>query len=120
MADARMRAKAAQASGLHLVLNRKHDAYATIMKRSNNQNPWIEICPGIKRQTKASGRTMYQMLAVLEAGSKMREHRHPHEQIVHILEGRMKLIVAGEPRGASPRAALFFACTSVPVLAAKC
>jgi|GraSoiStandDraft_34_1057297.scaffolds.fasta_scaffold89075_3 quercetin dioxygenase-like cupin family protein len=93
-----MRAKAAQASGLHLVLNRKHDAYATIMKRSNNQNPWIEICPGIKRQTKASGRTMYQMLAVLEAGSKMREHRHPHEQIVHILEGRMKLIVAGKPR----------------------
>lgn len=41
---------------------------------------------------------MYQMLAVLEAGSKMREHRHPHEQIVHILEGRMKLIVAGKPR----------------------
>ena len=38
---------------------------------------------------------MYQMLASLEAGSKMPEHRHPQEQIVHILEGRMNLIVDG-------------------------
>jgi quercetin dioxygenase-like cupin family protein len=62
-----------------------------------NENPWIEICPGIKRQTLASGKTMYQMIARLEAGSKMPEHRHPQEQIVHILEGRMKLIVDGAP-----------------------
>lgn len=40
---------------------------------------------------------MYQMLAVLDAGSKMPEHQHPQEQIVHILEGRMKLIVNGTP-----------------------
>jgi len=63
-----------------------------------NENPWINICPGIKRQTATSGKTMYQMLAKLEAGSKMPEHRHPQEQIVHILEGRMKLIVEGTPR----------------------
>src|SRR5260370_2683616 len=62
-----------------------------------NENPWIEICPGIKRQTAASGKTMYQMIAHLEAGSKMPEHQHPQEQIVHILEGRMKLIVNGTP-----------------------
>ena len=40
---------------------------------------------------------MYQMLAKLDAGSRMPEHQHPQEQIVHILEGRMKLIVAGVP-----------------------
>ena len=51
-----------------------------------NENPWIEICPGIKRRTQTSGKTMYQMVATLEAGSKMPEHRHPQEQIVHILE----------------------------------
>jgi quercetin dioxygenase-like cupin family protein len=62
-----------------------------------NENPWIDICPGIKRQTVTSGKTMYQMLASLEAGSKMPEHRHPQEQIVHILEGRMRLIVDGTP-----------------------
>jgi quercetin dioxygenase-like cupin family protein len=62
-----------------------------------NENPWIEICPGIKRQTVTSGKTMYQMMAKLEAGSKMPEHRHPQEQIVHILEGRLQLIVDGMP-----------------------
>jgi quercetin dioxygenase-like cupin family protein len=60
-----------------------------------NENPWIEICPGIKRQTIASGKTMYQMIAELDAGSRMPEHRHPQEQLVHILEGRMRLIVEG-------------------------
>ena len=62
-----------------------------------NENPWIEICPGIERQTRASGKTMYQMTAQLAAGSKMPEHRHAQEQIVHILSGRMKLIVEGKP-----------------------
>jgi unsaturated pyranuronate lyase len=61
-----------------------------------NKNPWIEICPGIKRQTATSGKTMYQMVATLEAGSKMPEHRHPQEQIVHVLSGRMKLVVDGK------------------------
>ena len=62
-----------------------------------NENPWIEICPGIKRQTTTSGKTMYQMMARLEAGAKMPEHRHPQEQIVHVLEGQMRLIVEGTP-----------------------
>jgi quercetin dioxygenase-like cupin family protein len=62
-----------------------------------NENPWIEICPGIKRQTMASGKTMYQMMAELDAGSRMPEHRHAQEQLVHIVEGRMRLIVDGTP-----------------------
>ena len=36
-----------------------------------NENPWIALCPGIKRQTMTSGKTMYQMVAELEAGSQM-------------------------------------------------
>lgn len=62
-----------------------------------NENPWIQMCPGIKRRTQSSGQTMYQMVAHLEAGSIMPEHQHPQEQIVHILEGRMRLIVGGRP-----------------------
>jgi quercetin dioxygenase-like cupin family protein len=61
------------------------------------KNPWIEICPGIKRRTVAHGQRMYQMVAELEAGSVMPAHQHPQEQIVHILSGRMKLIVEGSP-----------------------
>ena len=64
-----------------------------------NENPWIDMCPGIKRQTVTTGKARYQMLATLEAGSTMPEHQHPQEQIVHILEGRMKLIVSGTPHG---------------------
>jgi quercetin dioxygenase-like cupin family protein len=60
-----------------------------------NDNPWIEICPGIKRQTLTSGASMYQMAARLAVGSKMPEHQHPQEQIVHLVSGRMKLIVNG-------------------------
>jgi quercetin dioxygenase-like cupin family protein len=59
------------------------------------KHPWIDICPGIRRQTKTHGLTMYQMMAQLEAGSRMPEHSHPQEQIVHILFGHMKLIAGG-------------------------
>jgi quercetin dioxygenase-like cupin family protein len=61
------------------------------------ENPTIEICPGITRRTIAHGETMYQMLATLAAGSRMPAHSHPQEQIVHILEGKMRLIVEGVP-----------------------
>ena len=65
--------------------------------KETKKNPWIEICPGIRRQTIAHGRTMYQMIAHLDAGSRMPEHTHAQEQIVHILSGRMKLFVDGVP-----------------------
>src|SRR5215217_1453131 len=63
--------------------------------KMKQENPTIEICPGIKRRTVAHGETMYQMLATLAAGSRMPAHSHPQEQIVHILEGKMRLIVDG-------------------------
>ena len=67
------------------------------MNESTKEHPWIEIAPGIRRRTITYGTTMYQMMAKLDAGSRMPEHQHPQEQIVHILEGRMKLIVSGVP-----------------------
>ena len=36
-------------------------------------------------------------VATLAAGSQMPAHSHPQEQIVHILEGKMRLIVEGVP-----------------------
>jgi quercetin dioxygenase-like cupin family protein len=64
---------------------------------SGEENPWIEIAPGIQRRTIASGATMYQMRAELAAGSRLPEHAHPQEQIAHVIKGRMKLIVSGVP-----------------------
>jgi quercetin dioxygenase-like cupin family protein len=62
-----------------------------------SENPWIDICPGIKRRTITSGATMYQMIAQLDAGSRMPEHQHSQEQIAHILKGHLRMIVSGVP-----------------------
>ena len=78
-----------------------------------NENPTIEICPGIKRRTVASGQTMYQMIATLAAGSRMPEHHHAQEQIVHILEGKMRLIVEGVPQELSTGDS-FYLASNVP------
>jgi quercetin dioxygenase-like cupin family protein len=67
------------------------------MSESISEHPWIDIVPGIRRRTITYGTSMYQMIAKLDAGSRMPEHKHPQEQIVHILEGRMRLIVSGVP-----------------------
>jgi quercetin dioxygenase-like cupin family protein len=77
------------------------------------QNPTIEICPGITRRTVAHGKTMYQMMATLAAGSRMAPHSHPQEQIVHILEGRMRLIVEGVPHELSTGDS-FYLASNVP------
>lgn len=78
-----------------------------------NKNPWIQLAPGIKRRTIASGATMYQMLAELEAGSRMPEHSHPQEQIAHVIKGRMKLVVEGTPHELGPGEA-FYLASNVP------
>jgi len=77
------------------------------------ENPTIEICPGITRRTVAHGKTMYQMLATLAARSRMPAHSHPQEQIVHILEGKMRLIVDGVPHELSTGDS-FYLASNVP------
>lgn len=61
----------------------------------------------------ASGKTMYQMIATLASGSRMPAHQHPQEQIVHILEGRMRLIVDGVPHELSTGDS-FYLSSNVP------
>ena len=78
-----------------------------------SENPTIEICPGITRRTVAHGKTMYQMLATLAAGSVMPAHSHSQEQIVHILEGKMRLIVEGVPHELSMGDS-FYLASNVP------
>ncbi len=68
-----------------------------VTMNEQQMNPWIEIAPGIRRRTVTSGGSMYQMIANLEAGSVMPAHQHPQEQIAHVLQGRMRLIVSGQP-----------------------
>src|SRR5438128_45035 len=77
------------------------------------ENTTIEICPGITRRTVDNGEKMYQMLSTLAAGSRMPEHSHSQEQIVHILEGKMRLIVDGVPHELS-NGDSFYLASNVP------
>ena len=63
---------------------------------SGSSEKWIDMVAGVRRRTLASGRTMMQMLVKLETGSHLPEHQHPHEQITHVIGGRLLLTVAGE------------------------
>jgi quercetin dioxygenase-like cupin family protein len=78
-----------------------------------NENPWIELAPGIRRRTVTHGTTMYQMVAELEAGSIMPEHKHPQEQIMHIISGRMKVNAGNDSRELGPGES-FYLASNVP------
>ncbi|PYJ47605.1 MAG: hypothetical protein DME85_04635 [Verrucomicrobia bacterium] len=97
---AKVRFGDAETSTRWRVRSPKHSRYGLSSRnipKMKRENPTIEICPGITRRTVAYGKTMYQMIATLAAGSRMSAHSHPQEQIVHILEGQMRLIVDGVP-----------------------
>ena len=77
------------------------------MNNDETENPWIDIVPGIRRQTITTGATMYQMRARLDAGSRLPEHQHPQEQITHVISGRVRMIVAGTPHELGPGESLY-------------
>jgi len=77
------------------------------------EQPWIEIAPGIRRRTITTGAKMYQMRAELAAGSRLPEHQHPQEQIAHILGGRLRLIAFGIPHELSTGES-FYIASNVP------
>ena len=39
-----------------------------------------------------------QMRVEFMAGSHLPEHQHPHEQVTHVLDGCLRMTVAGDPR----------------------
>ena len=58
-------------------------------------NNWIDMVAGVRRRTLVSGHTMMQMLVTLEEGSRLPEHLHPHEQVSHVLSGRVRFTLDG-------------------------
>lgn len=56
--------------------------------------PVREIFPGFRARVVHSGRTS-QSWVEIDAGESFPEHRHPHEQVVNVLEGELELEVDG-------------------------
>ncbi|HEX8525073.1 MAG TPA: cupin domain-containing protein [Tepidisphaeraceae bacterium] len=67
------------------------------MNRETTKN-WIQLVPGVRRKTVAVGDNMMQVMVFFEAGAKVPEHAHVHEQITTIVSGRMRFTVAGQPQ----------------------
>ena len=56
--------------------------------------PWINMTPTVRRRTITSGPKMMQMLVELKGCSHLPEH-HVHEQIIHVIRGRLKVTLDG-------------------------
>jgi quercetin dioxygenase-like cupin family protein len=63
---------------------------------------WIQMVPGIRRQTLESGAQLMLMRVQLDAGSHLPEHHHPHEQATYVISGRLRMVVAGEAHDLGP------------------
>jgi len=60
-----------------------------------------EIVPGFHvRFVHSEGMTLAYWK--IDAGSALPDHSHPHEQVVNMIEGTLKLTVAGESREIGP------------------
>ncbi|HNP70441.1 MAG TPA: cupin domain-containing protein [Kouleothrix sp.] len=57
---------------------------------------WIEMVPGIRRHTIASGAGLMHMQVRLDAGAVMPVHQHPHEQTTYVLSGRLRFRLGEE------------------------
>ncbi len=57
-------------------------------------HPWIDTAPGVRRRTIAVGERLFQMLVEFRAGASTPSHSHPHEQVIHVIRGRLRLLLA--------------------------
>lgn len=56
----------------------------------------LNLAPGINARI-VTGDTMTVAHVRLDAGARLPEHRHVHEQVVNVIEGELELVVAGTP-----------------------
>ena len=62
----------------------------------SSEKPLLPIVPGIQRKTLAVGVHTLMTEFVLEKGSELPAHKHPHEQIGFLVSGRLILTIGDE------------------------
>jgi quercetin dioxygenase-like cupin family protein len=68
---------------------------------------WIAMFAGVRRRTLVAGERMMQIVVALDDGAHVPEHRHPHDQIAHVVRGRLRLTLAGVPHELEPGQSLY-------------
>jgi quercetin dioxygenase-like cupin family protein len=62
-----------------------------------NRVPERELFPGYRARLVHSDRMTFSYVDI-DAGASFTEHDHPHEQVIHLLEGDFEVTIDGETR----------------------
>ena len=63
--------------------------------------PQVPMTPQIRRRL-VTGKTVMSVYLNLDKGAIVGEHHHPHEQITHIIAGKIEFVVGGEKKVMNP------------------
>lgn len=63
--------------------------------------PQVDMAPGIRRRV-LSGDNMMSVEVTLDKGAVVPEHSHPHEQISHVIAGKLEFVVGGHKKVVAP------------------
>ncbi len=64
--------------------------------------PEIEAVPGVHRRVLACGENIMIVQFTIAAGAAVPAHNHPHEQVGHVVSGRMTFQIGDEQRELGP------------------
>jgi quercetin dioxygenase-like cupin family protein len=64
--------------------------------------PAIEAAPGVERRVLACGDHIMIVQFTIQAGAEVPAHTHPHEQVGHVVSGRMHFRIGDEVRELGP------------------
>ena len=64
--------------------------------------PEVEAAPGVRRRVLSCGDAVMIVQFTIDEGAEVPEHSHPHEQIGHVVSGRVKFRIGDEVRELGP------------------
>ena len=64
--------------------------------------PEIDAMPGIRRRVLSCGDEIMIVQFTIDPGAEVPLHTHPHEQVGHVVSGRMKFQIGDEVRELGP------------------
>lgn len=79
--------------------------------------PQVDMLPGIRRRV-LDGDKMMSVQVTLEKGVVVPEHSHPHEQISHVVSGKVEFTVAGQTKVMGPGEAVLIPSDALHVATA--
>lgn len=72
------------------------------MFKKNSQDGYAEVLPGIGLKTLVHGENTLMAEFVLQKGSQLPRHCHPHEQTGYLVKGHMRLAIGSETFAVMP------------------